>query len=165
MTFMLNLAGSLIVAVVTAVVTVKLALRRLRSERWWERKANAYSSIIESLHVMKRAKVRWLENPDRTKDKERERELLQQYRKAQDEVNKAVDMSSFLLSGEAAEVLRQFKIEFENAEEDALVDGQHLDNYGRVSGELSAIEHCIEKLPGIARKDLEIKRGPTHPSV
>lgn len=31
---------------------VWLGLRRFRSEKWWERKAAAYASVIEALHVL-----------------------------------------------------------------------------------------------------------------
>src|SRR6266536_1374619 len=41
----------LVIAVVTAIITVRLALRRFYSERWWERKAQAYSDILEALYI------------------------------------------------------------------------------------------------------------------
>ena len=41
---------SLVVGVCTAIITVRLSLRRFRSERWWERKADVYSRIVEALH-------------------------------------------------------------------------------------------------------------------
>ena len=45
-----NLVVGLVIAVVSARVTVHFALKRFYSEKWWERKAEAYSSIIEALH-------------------------------------------------------------------------------------------------------------------
>jgi hypothetical protein len=38
---LLKLFSGLPIAVATAWVTVRLALRRFRSEHWWERKANS----------------------------------------------------------------------------------------------------------------------------
>jgi hypothetical protein len=40
--------------VVTAVVTVRLSLRSFYSEKWWERKAETYTAVMDSLHHMKR---------------------------------------------------------------------------------------------------------------
>jgi hypothetical protein len=45
------LALNALIQVVVAVVTVHLALGRFHRERWWERKADAYSRIVESLYA------------------------------------------------------------------------------------------------------------------
>ena len=44
-----SLFGSLIIAVVAAVVTVALTTRSFYSQKWWERKADVYSTILETL--------------------------------------------------------------------------------------------------------------------
>ena len=44
-----SLVGSLLVAVVTAFVTVRLSLSNFYSQKWWERKAEVYSTILEAL--------------------------------------------------------------------------------------------------------------------
>ncbi len=44
---------SLIIAIITAIITVHLSLRRFHSEQWWVRKADSYSKIVESLHEIK----------------------------------------------------------------------------------------------------------------
>jgi len=44
-----NILPGLIIAVATSWVTVRLSLRRFRTERWWERKADAYSDLLEKL--------------------------------------------------------------------------------------------------------------------
>ena len=43
---LIKLLSSIPVAIVTAWVTVWLALRRFRSERWWERKVDSYTSLF-----------------------------------------------------------------------------------------------------------------------
>jgi len=48
-----KLLPGLLIAVVTAIVTIHLSIKRFHSERWWERKADSYSRIVESLHQMK----------------------------------------------------------------------------------------------------------------
>jgi hypothetical protein len=49
---LITLLPSLVVAVFTSIVTVQLALRRFHAERWWERKTDAYSRIVEALNVV-----------------------------------------------------------------------------------------------------------------
>ena len=49
-----NIAAGLFVAVVTSVVTVRLSIKRFRSERWWERKVEAYTDLLSSLSDSKR---------------------------------------------------------------------------------------------------------------
>jgi hypothetical protein len=43
----------LVMAVVSARVTLHYALKRFYFEKWWERKAEAYNSIFEALHHLK----------------------------------------------------------------------------------------------------------------
>jgi hypothetical protein len=50
LTALFSLVSALVVAVVTSLLTVRLALRRFYSEKWWERKAAAYAVIMESMH-------------------------------------------------------------------------------------------------------------------
>jgi hypothetical protein len=49
-TVLSSLLPSLIVGICTAIFSVRLALRRFHAERWWERKAEAYSQIEEALY-------------------------------------------------------------------------------------------------------------------
>jgi hypothetical protein len=157
-----NLVTSLLVAVLTALLTVSLALRRFRAERWWERKANAYSSILNALHVIKRAiedDLRYFENPNRRPDEDRERRLADQYRAALDEIYRAVDTSSFLLAPKAADALNELTLAFEKPENQAHREGRPPlpDDF---SAQINAIDECLKELPGIAKQDLSIAATP-----
>ena len=48
----LDIIKSLLIAAVASWITVKLSLRKFYTEKWWERKAQAYSEIIGSLARM-----------------------------------------------------------------------------------------------------------------
>ncbi|MHC1763734.1 MAG: hypothetical protein AB9869_05420 [Verrucomicrobiia bacterium] len=50
LTSLTTIIPSLVVGVCTAVISVRLSLCQFHSERWWERKADAYSRIIDALH-------------------------------------------------------------------------------------------------------------------
>src|SRR6266540_2058674 len=86
-----SLIPGIIIAVATAIVTVKLSLRQFRSERWWERKAEVYSRILEALYHLERyseAMLRESEGSARYSDARRER-MEEAYDAAIDELHKA----------------------------------------------------------------------------
>lgn len=49
MAFLSTIAAGLLVSVVTSVLTVRLALGRYYSERWWERRLDAYTRVHDAL--------------------------------------------------------------------------------------------------------------------
>lgn len=46
-------ATALVVALLGAWVTVQLAYRRFRKEKWWERKFDTYDRVIDALYRTK----------------------------------------------------------------------------------------------------------------
>ncbi len=57
LTLIALVAGTLLVSVLAAVIAARLTLRaataQFTSERWWERKADAYSGLVHALHAMR----------------------------------------------------------------------------------------------------------------
>ncbi len=51
--FALQVAIAITTSITSAFLAAWLAARRFRNDRWWEKKATAYSDLIESLHNMK----------------------------------------------------------------------------------------------------------------
>jgi hypothetical protein len=47
-----SLLPALLVSVLTSFLTVRLSLRQFYSQKWWERKAEAYSKILEQLATL-----------------------------------------------------------------------------------------------------------------
>lgn len=45
--FLIALMPAFLVSVITAYITVRLSVKQFSSQRWWEKKAEAYSHIIE----------------------------------------------------------------------------------------------------------------------
>ncbi len=106
-----TLAIPLLVAVVTAVITVRLSLRRFRTERWWEHRADAYSRIVEALYnVMEycseqsRAALR---GADMREDVEKR--LSQTYERAYRELKKVTAIGAYIISDEVAEALTRLE--------------------------------------------------------
>ncbi|MCY2927439.1 MAG: hypothetical protein NT031_18785 [Planctomycetota bacterium] len=94
-----SLAVGITVAIVSAYVTVRLALKRFRAEQWWSRRADAYSAILEALHYSKDCDDCFL------REIEERRQLAEDYRaevtkrgrEANWQIRKAIDTSKFLL--------------------------------------------------------------------
>jgi hypothetical protein len=73
---MWQFASSLVVAIIVAILTVQLSLRRFYREKWWERRLDAYTRVIEALHHMQRSlDVDWRREVEKT-------EFDEAYRKA-----------------------------------------------------------------------------------
>jgi hypothetical protein len=147
-TFWANLLIGIVIAVVSAITTVFLAFQRFRREKWWERKADAYSRIIEALHLMKRGLEDDLEHiqGDRRPDEEPSDEAIHEFRRAEAEVHKAIDTGSFLLSQDAQNAMEQLKTDLSHAGRPAGI--------GALGVEIDALGGCLEKLPDIAKRDL-----------
>lgn len=146
--------GACVVAVVRttlgAWVAVPFALRRFRKERRWERRAEAYERVVTGLaHLKTYLDVKWDEElTDRKVSAEAEQELLRRASEARKEINLAVELGGFLLSGEARERLRTFQKEEREASNERSWF-EHLDS------RLAATASCLDDLTEIAAHDLE----------
>ncbi len=106
-------------AVIASFVTAKFALRRFYSEKWWEKKAEAYAAILEALHHMKRSfdEDYEAEEAGRQVPEARKKELQEKYHKADDELKKRTDIGQFVLSDEAVAELSSFQKAYDKASE------------------------------------------------
>ena len=145
-----NLLVGVSVALLTSWLTVKFALRRFQSEKWFERRFDAYTKVvIVALHFMKHCTEKQLRAAERGTDipKEIENELVSSYRKGLADLQRLTDMGALLFSPAAVAVLDTL-----NAELLAATDEQswweHLD------AEEAAISKCLAKLRPIAKRDL-----------
>lgn len=142
----------LVIAVVTAVVTVKLAFRRFRSERWWEKKAEAYSKIVEALHHMKRyymEEIAAYEKGTRL-DEARQTELGGRLKEGVDAIKLAADVGTSLISDEAVECIEKLHkgLSEVSTEEDW---------YGYIDAKCAEVESCLKTMRSVARRDLRVK--------
>src|SRR5439155_2621706 len=106
--FITTLLSGLFVAIVTSILTVWLALWRFHSEKWWERKAELYSNLMEALYDMHCYHREWLDDYESQPEmesgekeqirKERLATLLSRNQKAEEEVRKIVIIGSFIVS-------------------------------------------------------------------
>lgn len=145
----INLLVGVPVALLTSWLTVKFALRRFQSEKWFELRVDAYTRVIEALHSMKYCTERQLRAAERGTDmpKVTDDELVNSYRKGLADLRRLTDMGALLFSPEAVAVLDTLNAEL-LAATDELSWWEHLD------AECSAISKCLATLRPIAKKDL-----------
>jgi hypothetical protein len=145
-------ATAVIAALVTSPLAVWFSLRRFYSEKWWERKMAAYTAILESLHHMSDIYNEDFENERRQTimpDPLREREQIQRFRAHREELNKYIDIGTFLLSEAAVSELSQLSDKLSKNHETYLDD---------VVYTRDAIDNCLIRFREIARRDLSRSR-------
>jgi hypothetical protein len=137
------------IAIFTAWITVKFALRRFQSERWFDRRLDAYTKVIESLHSMKLCTERQIQAAARGHElsKDTEDELVATYRRGLADLRRLTDMGALIFSPEAIIKLDTLNLELKEAS-DAAAWWDHL------AAEGAAISRCLKELRIIAQRDL-----------
>ena len=140
----------IVVAVLTAFLTVRLALKRFYSEKWWERKAEAYGAILEALHHVRNYTDHNLESLKRGVDlpPEGDAELTKKLQEAMAELRKHWDIGSFVICKEAVTVMDTFMEEL-----DAATKYSNWDAHLIIK--MDAVNKCLNTMREIARKDLK----------
>ena len=147
-----QLGVGIVIAGVSAYVTVRLALGRFRDEQWWSRRVDAYTAIIEAIYKMKQCDEAYMrEYVHRREMSEKSREEVSRKSiDAYNEIKKAVDTGGFLLSDGAVAVLDEMQksiAEVNNGE----------DYFSYLETSIEAAETCLGKLPQIAKDHLAVK--------
>ncbi|RJQ78931.1 MAG: hypothetical protein C4519_11310 [Desulfobacteraceae bacterium] len=109
----------LITTVTATFFTARWAVNRAFQERWWARKEQVYSEIIEALHDLLRYssfEANQYRNNYRG-EHPKEKEFAARYSEAYWKVQKMTDLGPFVISEEAAEILHRLrerpKLDFE----------------------------------------------------
>ena len=145
---------ALVVALLSAWVTVQLAYRRFRTEKWWERRFDTYDRIIDALY---RTKVVWdndLKAAARGSDlsNEEERDQIAQYDRAKGEIERAVVLGEYVLGSAARMRLQEYRARINQT------DGS--DWLALMIDSANATSECLDDVIRLARRDL----GATDPS-
>ena len=151
--FMLDIIKSLLIGVgvsgITAWITVKLALRRFYTKKWWERRVQAYSEIIGSLAKMRICFDKWEDEQLRYKEirAEARKKINEEYASAKRVIEDTVAVGSFIVSEEAVQLLSLFIKELQKKD----IQGNWLNDLDRHHGE---VIKCIARLREIAKQEL-----------
>ena len=98
-------------AIIASYFAARWSLKKIYSEKWWERKERAYSDIISSLYdIMQYCEFQRDHYEFGHKlPEEREKEFQEKYSQAYWKLKKVTDIGGFVISKDAADVLRELK--------------------------------------------------------
>lgn len=145
-----SLLPALIISPITAYLTVRLSLREFMSRWWWEKKAEAYSHIVEQLAYLELYfRALWDDGIGaRVLTEEYKKHLITQYGKTRDGLRQVSAAGAFIISEEASIALSEFINELEKWDpRDWLGD---LDRWA------GAQQEAIAKIRSLAKQDLGI---------
>jgi ribosomal protein L11 methylase PrmA len=139
-----------VVGVVSSLFTTFLARKSFISERWWDRKADAYARILEALVEMERYhEAYWNDLAQQAElSDERKAELRSIWKTAWREVDNAIRLGAFVISQEAHAALAKLQAATRG------LDPQ--DFFGRVDAQFAATTECIKQMREIGRRDLQV---------
>ena len=147
----IQLGTSLLVAIVTALFTVWLALNRFYREKWWEARMKAYTDIIQALHHMKRDLEISLPAAyeQRETDSDFHKGWAAKHSAAWDEVRKHIDLGEFLISKRAVRLLSDLSDECYASPNELYVD--------YLESSEAAVRKCLPLFKRAARNDLRLR--------
>ena len=146
-----NILPGAVIAIATAWVTVQLSLKQFRTERWWERKIEAYSDLLGHLHDAKSFAEENMEADYRNKEltEDEQNVLRAKSRKADEEIYRAMDVGAFYLSETAINRLKKFKKDASKATNTTSWTEYLINDY-------SAADNCLKDMIEIAKNDLKV---------
>ena len=153
-----QVAVPILVAVITSFVTVRLSVRAFWSQRWWERKADAYSSIINALsqelaeawRILDAEERRQAGAPDGVPPLLGEAEARTRRREAQLRLHEAASEGAFFISESAAKHLEKLRVALAGID----IPGGGL--YEHVDAEYTVLNTCLTGIRECARGDLSV---------
>ena len=148
--FSAKLLLGIAVAVISSWVTVRLSLRRFKTEALWNRKLDAYLKILEALHVERRHSEEVLLQFNRSYEyaKEHQEEMRKRTAQAHQELNRIVDIGALIISKDAVAYLREaIKPRYDDWENSSTEEFH--------DEEEAIYRKAIEKTIEIARADLK----------
>ncbi len=127
-----------------AFLAAHLAMKKFRSEKWWEKKAAAYAELVEALHTMK---WRASEHLERIISEEEKSGMREEFELARRNIWRIADGSGFFISDEvtkAVDEMEQELIKAKNAESE----------FEYLNEEYAAINKCLLRIKEIGKTDL-----------
>lgn len=149
--FVIQTIISLSGVLMAALLATYFAMKRFREEKWWQRKAEIYSELINELHELKYPKVRFFDSlVEGIKiDDDEAHELIRLEKDAQIKLLQVAEKSSFFLNESVLFEIRNMDKFINRAKNQESVIEQYQD-------EIYAIDECISRVMSIGRKDLQI---------
>jgi hypothetical protein len=149
---LLKILAGLAIAILSSSFTVYLSLAKFRTEKWWEKKAEAYSNLLGVLHDAKAFSEENLEAQyrDRELTKEEDKAVRLKSKKSESDIYRSMDVGAFYLSDSAIACLKIYKNESTEA-------SKQNSWIGYLTLDLDATNKCLKSMIKIAKVDLQIK--------
>ena len=144
----------ILTAIIASYFAARWSLRKLYSEKWWERKEQAYSDIIASLYdIIQYCEFKRDQHEyGRKIHEEREKEIESRYSEAYWKLKKVTDIGGFVISKDAVDVLKDLrgrpKLNWNENPPDEI--------YGE---DFKYHKDALEKIITIANKDLKAQKA------
>ena len=156
----LTLIVSVISAISAAVVAYVAweALRRFRSQKWWERRVDSYLEVLGALSDASAYFDRELladmrQSPVPAQQTE---DLAEKARKADREIRRTVDLAELFISTKAYRRLKQYMQDSARAVRTIDDEGNQVSWTDHLSAGLDAVTTCQADMIKIAKEDLEL---------
>ena len=148
-TIIINIISGLAISIVTAVVTVRLSIRQFTTQRWWEKKTEAYSELIENLAKYKISKEKLVDDllHNVTYSNEYKVKVKDDLQKADENITIFAVKGAFIISNEVSDELNKLisKINEDMESEYWIECSEEHPNL---------IHEAIKKIVNLAKKDL-----------
>lgn len=143
---------ALIASLVAAVVSLYNArFRRFTREHWWERRADAYTKVMQALSDLVEYHRRVYDSHLESKELSDEtmKELEKRWKRGYRQTMEAANIGAFLFSSEAEAALKAFQRGPER-------HGEPGDWFSEVEEDYMAAERCLQELVKCSKKDLSV---------
>ena len=146
----LSILAAILISAITSWITVRLSLKQFYSQKWWERKADAYSTIIEALYHVKNNTERFIDiEMGRLILTEKEKQtLIETSRKGYEEIYKAESIGAFVVSEEVIQSLTKLRKKIEG------IEVRGISIIDDLSDTLSAVNDCLKEIRICAKQEL-----------
>lgn len=140
---------SLLGAIIGASLTGWFAVRRFRAERWWDRKYQAYSDVLEALNLIRADLESSFEAHITHRDipEDEASALLVAYRDGRKSIEKQRAIGGLVLGDTVVEELHKFEQMMKRASAGS-------DYFEYLDDSLAAVKKCISTVISLGRSDL-----------
>lgn len=146
----ISLVSGTIIAIVSSYLTSIWTMKKFYTEKWWDRKEQAYTEIINALYDMVRFYEVYKEDygQDYFISEERATDLRQKYSNGMRKLHRATDLASLYVSDDAANEL----VKLRNRE---ALDQRSNPSWEVYESEYKYHKQTLDELLIIAKKDLK----------
>lgn len=154
------LIAPLVAGAVASWVTMRFSYHRYCSERWWERKAEAYAGILQHLTNMRLVLTRQIDFMTDVcyLNKEQARTLWKNYDGALDAIEQAASEGAYILSDSSITALHTL-LKRLHPPGQSLEDwyGDDIKRLQLLAKSVEVLDGCVQELRAVAKRDLRVK--------